>query len=401
MDRRDYLKVAGGAGALAIGGFGAYTLLFRDGEVSPPEGAVGGESTPTPSGDTDGAGTNDDEDTPTPDQVAETREGQFLHGISPPSRDLSVLDPHEAWLEQTHAVVGIFVDMNQSPEHYTSTYFENAWQRGHVPHVFWQPFFPERSASSDDLLTEISDGQWDDPIEDWANTLAAWAIRDDEPDRRLFLNLAPEFNGDWAPWSPALGREDDEAAFVEMWRRIHDFVMDAGLDQTHVQWLWTLDNTTRGVDREACWPGDAYVDWTGLHGYNWANWGGWRQPVDLYDRTIDVIRRITDKPLALTEFGCSSETEEGGNDPEGKNAWIVSVYEYFAERDIRMSLWFDIVKETDWAVFDVDPAPSSVDIDGVEYGKYPAYREVVTSDGIPSHPDHPRHLTDEEFWGIF
>lgn len=391
MERRDWLKAAGGVGVAAVGGLGAYTVFFRD------------RTTPGDPAFSDNDDRNEDELREAAEQ-AETRNGDFLLGVSPRERDLTVLDPFEDWLDKRHAVVSAFIDVGHEDaeiDRLVHSLFEGTWNRGHVPHIFWQPFFPDRDDTSPSILTEIHEGEWDDRLDKWANELAVWATEGSGLDRRIFINLAPEFNGDWSPWSPSVGN-DDEDDFVEMWWHVHDIVMDAGLDDDHVQWIWALDNTTRGVDREACWPGDDYVDWTAVHGYNWVGWDGWISPEEVYQNTIDVIRSITDKPIAITEFGCSSETEDGDNDPERKDRWIADAYNYFTEQDVKMTLWFNIDTETDWSVFDVEPAADTIEIDGREYGKYPAYRQAVGNDNaLGQHPEHPRRLTDEEFWGEF
>ena len=382
MDRREYLKAAGGSAVGAAALFGVYTTIFRSG-TRPFDDAINTDHEPE-------------------EYDIDSRPGHLLSGITPPSRDMTVLDPREAWLGIEHAVVGIFLDMGHPPEEVerlTYSVIDAVWERGHVPHIFWQPFLPDREETSLQINSEIAAGEHDDTIEAWAGALANWAMREDDPDRRLYLNLAPEFNGDWSPWSPALGN-DDEEDFVAMWQRIHDTVHETGLDSSHVQWIWTLDNATRGVDREACYPGDDYIDWAGVHGYNWSAWGSWLTPQEVYGSTISTIYNITDAPIAITEFATSSETEEGGNDPGRKDTWITDAYAFLRDERVSMTLYFDFVKETDWAIFDTPHGTDTVDIDGNEYTVSAAYRDAMTSNGIlPAHPEHPRLLTDDEFAG--
>ncbi len=427
MERRELLAILGGGGAAAIGGGAVYSTLIRpDGSPADPpsvdyasrrddldNGAgASGDSDPSEADDAmaeidedDGAEAEANDDTDEDEQTnGDTRAGDFLLGVSPRRGDFRDLDPFETWLEERHAIIGLFLDMGQTDEEIEQLVhgsFESAWDRGAVPHIFWQPFFPDRESTSDDILQEIHEGTWDAYIEKWATEIADWATDHNGADRRLYLNLAPEFNGDWSPWSPAVG-DDTEDDFVEMWQHVHDIVTDAGLEADHVQWVWTLDDTTRGVDREACYPGDDDVDWLAMHGYNWTNWGSWSSAPDVYGRTLDILERIAEKPMGITEFGCSSETQDGGNDPERKDEWIADAYEYVEERDVKMTLWFNIDRETDWSVFDADPGLDTVDIEEETYEVYPAYHAAVTGNaGIGSHPEHPRVLTDEEFWGEF
>lgn len=367
MNRRQYLQAAGGLGVAIAGGTGIYNRYFRG-----------------------------------PDW--ETRDGWLLSGVAPSVQDFSVLEPFEEWLGFRHAVAGRFVDIGISKQDIKSGVFsglESIWQRGQVPHVWWQPFFSGRDSTSQAVTREIANGKYDETIEIWADTLAKWASRTGEPDRRLYLNLAPEMNGDWSPWSPAIG-DDDEADYVDMWHRIHDTLMDTALESDHIKWVWALDTTTRGVDREAVYPGDEYVDWIAVHGYNWTNWGTWETPGELYGSTVDRLRSIADKPLAITEFACSSEVAEGEHDPARKDEWIADVYDYFEESEIQMALWFNVNAETDWAVFDSEYGAETASVGGTEYDAYPAYREALSGDGVLGpHPKHPRVLTDAEFAGEF
>lgn len=390
MERRDYLKWSAAAGVTGVGGYGLYTSTFRDRDDPAAAGPVSA---------------GDDTEANDPEEYdIETRDGWLLLGVSPSTRDVQALDPFESWLGKQHAVVGKFIDMgvpDDEIERIVYSLLETTWQRGHVPHVFWQPFFGSREETSDEVCSEVANGEHDDRIDTWARTLADWVAREDEPDRRLFVNFAPEMNGDWIPWSPAVGN-DTEADFVAMWHHVHEAMADAGLRDDHVKWIWTLDNSTRGVDREAVYPGDDYVDWVGIHGYNWTNWGSWETPEEVYHSTFETIRSITDKPLAITEFGCSPEDEDGDPDPGRKEEWIHDAYDYFQAAGVRMTLWFNITKETDWAVFDAEHGADIATVDGTDYEVFPAYRETMDDDAVLGpHPDHPRHVTDEEFAGQF
>jgi len=365
MNRRRFLTVAGASVAVASGIYGAYTSFYRD---------------------------------------RKTRDGWLLSGVTPSRSDLRQLTPFEQWLRHEHAVVIQYFDIDVPISHVQSAVhgqLANVWEQGYVPQVIWQPNFDTIEGSSPEVNREIAEGNYDDTIETWAETLAEWAIRSaGTPDRRLYLNLAPEMNGDWSPWSPAISK-GTEKDFVKMWRHIHDIVMGTDLASDHIQWIWTIDTTTRNVNVQDCYPGDQYVDWVGVHGYNWDNWGGWDSPSDLYGSTIETLHSITDRPVAVTEFGCSSEYDDG-YDVDRKDRWIRDAYEYFAERDVRMACWFNFDDETDWAIFGGERGTSTITTDGTEYNVYNGYKQTIEDPGILGpHPDHLRLLTDREFSGAF
>ncbi|HEV7481547.1 MAG TPA: hypothetical protein VGO13_00410, partial [Solirubrobacterales bacterium] len=100
------------------------------------------------------------------------------------------------------------------------------------------------------------------------------------------------------------------------------------------------------------YPGDAYVDWTGLDGYNWgtnpARPDRWRSFDDLFKSTYD---RITEtiapgKPLIVSEVGCS---EYGGSKAE----WISDALESARTNYplLRGLLWFEKYDDgMDWPI---------------------------------------------------
>jgi mannan endo-1,4-beta-mannosidase len=84
-------------------------------------------------------------------------------------------------------------------------------------------------------------------------------------------------NGNWEKWSPANnGSTPDPAAFVAAWRHVHDLFVQNGA--TNVVWVWCPNATDVPNATSAPWnhwtnyyPGDTYVDWVGIDGYNWGN----------------------------------------------------------------------------------------------------------------------------------
>lgn len=329
-----------------------------------------------------------------------SRDGHYLTGITP-TDDVSTLLELEEWANHQHAVVVTYSEVDIPSADIAWTFrdpLSTIWERGSVPLLMMQPEFSAESVETATVLPEIAAGEHDSKISEWANHCMDWITRGiGKPDRRLYINLAPEMNGDWNFWSP-VSNAATEADFVEMWHRVYDIFADTGLGETDVQWIWALDTSTRGVDVSACYPGDAYVDWGGVHGYNWADWGGWRDPVDHYDTILEQISSITDRPIAFTEFGTSAETSDA-YDPARKDGWIEDAYRYFRERGVKMACWFNIDSQADWAVFG-GAHGTTTDMEGTQ--AYSSYKKVLgSSDALGAHPKHPRNLTDQEFHGRF
>lgn len=154
----------------------------------------------------------------------------------------------------------------------------------------------------------------------------------------FFLDFAAEMNGDEG-WSG-----NDAPLYVDAYRHIHDLFAAAGA--TNVVWAWCpnvtdVDNTNRHT--LDYYPGDAYVDWTGVDGYNWggADWQSFR---DVF-KDIYPLLAGKQKPIIIGEM---SSSEMGGD----KGAWIDAMLPTL-EQDfplIRAVVWFDVNKEQDWRI---------------------------------------------------
>jgi hypothetical protein len=130
---------------------------------------------------------------------------------------------------------------------------------GRIPLVNWEP------AGID--FNDIVSGSLDATID--ARASGARALG-----KPFFLDFAAEANGDEA-WSG-----NNAALYVSAYRRIHDRFVAAGA--TNVVWAWCPNVTdTDGSNQNtmAYYPGDSYVDWTGVDGYNWggSDWQSFQQ----------------------------------------------------------------------------------------------------------------------------
>ncbi|WP_170938233.1 glycoside hydrolase family 26 protein [Halorubrum sp. Hd13] len=383
------IALTGAAAAATIGGYQTVASLSESPDNTSPDQNQSDHG----SADTDDLG---------PEESYESREGDILTGITPGVLDRPGREALDTWLGMDHAVEVSFVDVGMTHRgitYYLEQTLDQIWERRRVPMVMFQPAIEEDGETSSEINRHIANGEHDELFESWADKFAAWIYAEEYP-RRAYINLAPEFNGDWSPWSPAVG-DTDETDFVEMWRRIHDIFSDTELDSEHIQWVWSMDTSTRGVDVSACYPGGDYVDWVGIHGYNWDGWGGWMSPAEHYDGVLETVRSITDRPIAFTEFSTSAQVEDGF-DPERKAEWIYDVYAYFLEENVRMACWYNDEPDVDWAIFGGEHGVETVTVEGIEYRVYPAYREVVNESGmLGAHPSHPQILTTEEFQGEF
>ena len=213
---------------------------------------------------------------------------------------------------------------------------------GAVPEVTWEPW-NYRLGTKQHLyaLSRIVAGNFDGFIRSWAKAAAAWG-------RPLLLRFAQEMNGDWYPWGAAVnGNKPNE--YVLAYRHIHNIFRAVGA--TNVIWIWSPNVLyPGGVNLSSVYPGNAYVSWIGVDGYNWGTSvprkGGWRSPTAVFVPTLDALKRVAPtKPIMISE---TASAEQGGS----KAAWITELFKLLTHYpSVQAVSWFNYEKKgTDWQI---------------------------------------------------
>ncbi|HET7487504.1 MAG TPA: glycosyl hydrolase [Acidimicrobiales bacterium] len=315
----------------------------------------------------------------------------------------------ESWQGRRNAVVELFTDWNGSRKTLDNLFKQqlpNIWANGNVPLLTWEPF---TSASTPaDVEVRIARGDYDGYVRTWAGRLAGFLAGADgrlgtPDDRRVYLRLAHEANGDWYPWGAAMG-VNQPSDYVAMWQRVHGLVAAAGLGPTTVQWVWAVNGDDVGGFRaEDFYPGDASVDWVAVDAYNWGasqSWSSWKPAADVLGPMVTRLRALAPgKPLGVTETASTSATSAGPS-VTAKSAWISDLYGWAPANGVGMVVWFDTDKETDWAVFGGSAGDETFKSGRTTYRAYSAYRTSVGSASYAgADPANPRILTDDQFAG--
>lgn len=243
--------------------------------------------------------------------------------------------------------------------------------RGISPLISWDPwgawFEPYGGPQPVDPqpyhLRNIVAGEFDATIDSWAAGLAAYG-------QPVFLSFAHEMNGDWFPWG--VGVNGNTAAdYVAAWRHLHDRFTAAGA--TNVRWVWTPNYDYGGpVSFAQVFPGNSFLDWVGVNGYNWGTgvpWADWLNFDTLFGPSYEALTALSTKPLMITE---TASAEEGGN----KASWIVAAFlEHLPTRfpKVRAVSWYqgteartadggfavdgeEVAYRTDWRITSSDAA---------------------------------------------
>ena len=213
-------------------------------------------------------------------------------------------------------------------EDFNASATRNAWNAGALTLLTWEPYTVSAA--------DISAGKDDAYLRKFAT-----AVRD--TDLPVALNFGHEMNGDWYPWGTKPTRAAD---FVAAYRHIHDVFDQVGAKK--VIWVWTANivNFVPTVALAPLYPGDAYVDWIGIAGYN-ENWENWKS-ADVFDKTVTQVRTFSRKPLLIAETGVDAGPTQASR--------ISELFSYVsASKDFIGFVYFDYDQRMDWR-FDPDPA---------------------------------------------
>lgn len=219
-------------------------------------------------------------------------------------------------------------------------------------------------APAEGLLARIANGEADGRL----RAIAAGLAELREP---VLLEPGWEMNGDWSyPWQGAANgaNRDAPALYVAAWRHVVDIFREAGAG--NVLWVFSpnVGNPVAGQGVGAAhwnwyahyYPGDAYVDYVGAHGFHAPTlWGGpYTDFTTLFDgpwadRLLsDLSSRFPDKPILIGEFAAE---ETPGRD---KGEWIREAFAALhGHPGVAGAVWFHMDKEADWRV---DSSPSAL-----------------------------------------
>jgi Glycosyl hydrolase family 26 len=210
---------------------------------------------------------------------------------------------------------------------------ETLREHGTIPFLSWaSQSVPSSLNQPSYKLSSIIDGSHDAYIREFAEVAKDW-------EHPFFLRYDAEMNGFWFPWSEGVNG-NKPGQFVAAWRHVHDIFTQVGA--TNATWVWcpNVDFTRNLTPMEKLYPGDEYVDWTCLDGFNWGktrNSAGWQNFDEVFESSYNRIAKIAPgKPMVIGE---TASEERGGS----KASWIKESFKTISQkyRKIRALIWFD------------------------------------------------------------
>ncbi len=258
--------------------------------------------------------------------------GYYIPGC--PSH-LEPLDELQSKIGAKAAVLNFFIADSES---FPAARVENAQSNGSIPMVTLE------FHKTVDLrgVESITNGECDTYIRRFAQAAKANG-------GEIWLRPFHEMNGEWSAWCGVVGN-NSAAKTVAAWKHIHDVFQQEGA--TNVKFVWNVNGlscpNTSANAIEKYWPGDAYVDYTSIDGYNFGNhasWSSWASPESIFGDAYRRINKLSGKPMFIAEMACTSN---GGD----KAAWMANFFANVKTQFPKLVgvVWFNADKEEDWRV---------------------------------------------------
>jgi Glycosyl hydrolase family 26 len=203
-------------------------------------------------------------------------------------------------------------------------------------------------------LRAIADGAYDSHIHAEASVAKSF-------NGELLVRFAHEMNGNWYPWASGHGSTAQD--YVDAWRHYVSVFREDGA--ANVRFVWAPNIDGGSFPFSSYFPGDSWVDYVALDGYNWGG-SKWLSFTDTFASSYDTLTRLSGKPVMISETGSS---EVGGD----KAAWTRDAFfRAIPQRFPRVVAvtWFNrdfsAAGEQDWRI---DSSSASL----------AAYREIVSN----------------------
>lgn len=231
-------------------------------------------------------------------------------------------------LDIVHMFINWSTDFN-----FVRTYADPVYANGATLLITWEPWEYD--------TVKISNGNADSYIKKMASDIKAYG-------KEIWLRPLHEANGNWYPWGIGDSNINTSETYKAAFRHIVDIFRNQGA--TNVKWVFNVNCSNVGTNSTftSHYPGDAYVDYASIDGYNWGttqSWGSkWQTFDEIFSSSYAAIKPFN-KPIFIGEW---ASTEIGGD----KAKWITDSFNTIKNSydKIFAVIWFSENKETDWRI---------------------------------------------------
>lgn len=241
-------------------------------------------------------------------------------------------------------LVDVFIDY-YTPFANVSHTIEHIAARGALPMLSWEPHgFTTVDIADSTKEVWLRNGEkmtLAAYLDSFAEGLCSVAKKTEQP---ILLRTLHEMNGFWYTWGQAWeakdgSRPNTDDNYRRAWIRIHDAVERHCSQGVLFVWATNHYSVGKGASFTGTYPGDAYVDFAAIDGYNWgghADWG-WQTFDKIFHDPYCAVTKASSKPILIAEL---SSTEKGGDKAE----WIRETLAGFRNGkypEVRGFVWFN------------------------------------------------------------
>jgi beta-mannanase len=249
-------------------------------------------------------------------------------------QDMAPIDAAEAETGVHAQVINFFIS---DSEGFPQSRCQAVAEHGSTPLVTWEFWSIDPTG-----LSAITNGSKDAYIADFADDAKAYG-------EEVWVRPFHEMNIVNYPWGVGAGGNSGPE-LIAAWRHIHDIFVAEGATKVKFVWCANVDSVpnTPANAISAYWPGDAYVDYAALDGYNFGttqSWSTWRSFADVFGSAYSTVAGLTSRPIFVAE---TSSVEQGGS----KAAWIGDMFNAIPNQFSRLVgvCWFDAAQTNDWRI---------------------------------------------------
>ncbi len=233
-------------------------------------------------------------------------------------KDVSIINNFDSWTDTSSSTNGT--------QAFPTTEMSDIRNHGSIPMFTWQPQNSTEGVTQSFTLATIIAGDYDAYITSWATAAKAWG-------HPFFLRFAHEMNGNWYPWAASVNG-NTASEYIQAWQHVHNIFVSMGA--TNATWVWCV-NVVAGMPTpiSQIYPGDNYVDWLALDGYNRTT-NPWQDFSALTGTTVNQLINIAPgKPIMVAESGCTQTNYA----PETKAQWFLASLTNYVPSVPRIKAW--------------------------------------------------------------
>ncbi len=269
-----------------------------------------------------------------------------LYGFSSPPWDWRPVDTFTSHTGKKLSLLALGSNWGSSDNTFPTGAMTTIRNNGSIPFYNWASTSTGTATDPNYQLSDIINGTYDSYIRTFAQAAKAWG-------HPFFLRFDWEMNlmGTY-PWVQTVNG-NSSGQYVTMWRHVHDIFTSVGA--TNATWVWCPNAEYNGSFKPltSLYPGDSYVDWTCIDGYNWGTnpitpghtWQTFSSVIGpTYTNLTGTV--APSKPVIIGE---TASTEYGGS----KASWITDMLGTQLPKSfpkIKAFLWFNWQDKGDWPI---------------------------------------------------